>query len=218
MFKRMTPLTRFPNQTPDEFRKHWRSHGDLVMSLPNIVKYIHNDTLGNDDNISIDGFVELWFRTEADLIDAFSSEPAKLLKPDELKFIGGGRACDVEEIVAFDNAPTDASKIITVIDADDDSEESDWQDWQESSLEKAKAVGSIKAVTYNRILRTILKGSKVGYTKKLFAFISYKFNDSEEVKNCIRSGVLDEIEAVPNMSGLEINRFHVSEHLICNRI
>ncbi len=103
LVKRMSILTRKRGLTPEQFKSEWWGfHADAVRKFPNIMGYTQNFVtersvgLGQPasyDALPIDGMVELWFRSVADIEAAFRSPAANVSQTHALSFI--------EEITTF---------------------------------------------------------------------------------------------------------------------
>lgn len=95
MIKRISLLTRKDSVSPEAFRRHWLEiHGPMVDHVPHVRRYIQNhivETTGHPDLPSsgprIDGVVEMWFDSEADMNEALASPQAKAMFADGTEFI-----------------------------------------------------------------------------------------------------------------------------------
>jgi uncharacterized protein (TIGR02118 family) len=103
LVKRMSILTRKRGLTPEQFKSEWWGfHADAVKKFPNLMGYTQNFVtdrsvgLGqpaSDEALPIDGMVEMWFRSVADIEAAFRSPAANVSQTHALSFI--------EEITTF---------------------------------------------------------------------------------------------------------------------
>ncbi|MBF9197332.1 EthD domain-containing protein [Microvirga terrestris] len=90
-------LTRRPDVSQDEFRRHWREvHGPLVARLPSLQSY-HQNHVVDDRQLaidhargswSIDGISELWFDSDDDMKTALSSDEYKEVARDHQLLVG----------------------------------------------------------------------------------------------------------------------------------
>lgn len=97
LIKRMSILSRLPGMTPEEFRHEWWGfHAEAVKKFPNLMGYTQNFVVerGADlensapyEAVPIDGIVELWFRSVADVETAFRSPAAIVSQTHALSFI-----------------------------------------------------------------------------------------------------------------------------------
>jgi hypothetical protein len=97
LVKRMSILTRKPGLTPEQFKEEWWGfHAEAVSKFPNLMGYTQNLVtwrsagLGEPasyEALPIDGMVELWFRTVADVETAFRSPAANVSQTHALSFI-----------------------------------------------------------------------------------------------------------------------------------
>src|SRR5690242_2042104 len=96
MIVRMGLLTRKPDLTTEEFRRHWRDrHGPMAAKLPGLRRYHQNHVVDREprgiDYVrgthDFDGFSELWFDDVPSMSAAFATEPGQQLGEDEAKFI-----------------------------------------------------------------------------------------------------------------------------------
>ncbi|MDG2570861.1 EthD domain-containing protein, partial [Vibrio parahaemolyticus] len=103
LVKRMSILTRKKGLTPEQFKAEWWGfHADAVKNFPNLMGYTQNfvtdrsaalGQAGAYEALPIDGMVELWFRSVADIEAAFRSRAAHVSQTHALSFI--------EEITTF---------------------------------------------------------------------------------------------------------------------
>ncbi|WP_114947682.1 EthD domain-containing protein [Microvirga calopogonii] len=103
LVKRMSILTRKRGLTSEQFKSEWWGfHADAVKKFPNLMGYTQNFVtdrsagLGkpaSDEELPIDGMVEMWFRSVADIEAAFRSSAANVSQTHALSFI--------EEITTF---------------------------------------------------------------------------------------------------------------------
>jgi uncharacterized protein (TIGR02118 family) len=92
--KRITLLKRKNDMPFADFRKHWAGpHARIARHFPGLVRYNQNHVLaaskraGQDQ--AIDGIVELWFRDEAAIAEAATSDVTRNLIVDEPRFLSG---------------------------------------------------------------------------------------------------------------------------------
>lgn len=83
LLKRMSVIKRLPTLNEDDFRKEWKTHGDLVRKMSGVSAYRQNVITGRErvkgypcgySDLPIDGIVELWFKDAETLNAAFGSE------------------------------------------------------------------------------------------------------------------------------------------------
>jgi uncharacterized protein (TIGR02118 family) len=97
LIKRMSILTRRADLTSADFKREWwGSHAGMVAKFPNLAGYKQNLVVARGrtpgatptaDENSIDGVVELWFRSVADLQTAFASPAAVVSQTHARDFI-----------------------------------------------------------------------------------------------------------------------------------
>lgn len=97
LIKRMSLLTRRPDLSPADFAREWLEvHAPLVRAFPGIAGYRQNLVVAREgapgaaspyEAVPVDGIVEMWFRTEADLVAAFRSPAADTSQSHALAFI-----------------------------------------------------------------------------------------------------------------------------------
>jgi uncharacterized protein (TIGR02118 family) len=94
MLKRMSLLSRLPNQSQPCFVKYWQNqHPILVRQLKGLLGYRQSVVkrripLSANSFEMFDGIAELWFESEESMRAAMSSPPGLALPADEKKFIG----------------------------------------------------------------------------------------------------------------------------------
>ncbi|MEM7354375.1 MAG: EthD domain-containing protein [Acidobacteriota bacterium] len=111
MIKLLMCLRRNPKLSREEFQDYWKnSHGRLFMQNAHIMrakKYVQSHTITSPLNDGMkasrgmteeyDGVAEVWFESEADLMEAMGSEAmvdlGQILMADEEKFIDHGASC-----------------------------------------------------------------------------------------------------------------------------
>jgi EthD domain len=96
--KRMSTLKRRTDVSAERFKTEWFGlHAILVKRIPGVIGYTQNliinrtradGTAANYDELSIDGFVELWFSDQAGIDASFATGQAKTLMTHALEFIG----------------------------------------------------------------------------------------------------------------------------------
>lgn len=83
LLKRMSVIKRLPTLNEEDFRKEWKTHGDLVRKMSGVSAYRQNVITGRErvngrpcgySDLPIDGIVELWFKDAETLNAAFGSE------------------------------------------------------------------------------------------------------------------------------------------------
>jgi uncharacterized protein (TIGR02118 family) len=100
--KRITLLKRKREMTPADFRAHWAGpHAAIARNLPGLVRYNQNHVLaasvtGPDGEWPVHGFVELWFRDRASVVEAAGSSVTRDLVIDEPNFLDGLTGLDVD--------------------------------------------------------------------------------------------------------------------------
>jgi uncharacterized protein (TIGR02118 family) len=97
LVKRMSILTRKSGLTPEQFKEEWWGfHAEAVSKFPNLMGYTQNLVTGRSSGLGqpasyealpIDGMVELWFRSVADVEGAFHSPAASVSQAHALSFI-----------------------------------------------------------------------------------------------------------------------------------
>lgn len=112
MIKRCTLLRRREDVPVPAFRDHWSTvHADIAAGFDGLGRYHQNHVtrvcwqLGQP-RFQVDGIVELWFASQADVDRAAQSETTKALIVDEPNFLSGLTALVVGEagIPAFEDA------------------------------------------------------------------------------------------------------------------
>lgn len=102
LLKRMSVITRLPSSSEEDFRREWKVHGDFVRKMPGVSAYRQNVIVARErvkgtpcgyDTLPIDGIVELWFKDEATLQEAFNSPAGRTTMSHAKTFLG--------EITAF---------------------------------------------------------------------------------------------------------------------
>lgn len=97
MYKIISVLARKPDQTVEEFVKHWEEvHAPLVRSVPGVVRYTLSIVKGSSTRtdgvgpleLPADGFAELWFNDQASLQNAAASDAVKAVVKDGALFVG----------------------------------------------------------------------------------------------------------------------------------
>lgn len=97
LVKRMSILTRKPGLTAEQFKEEWWGfHAEAVKKFPNLMGYTQNFVTDRSSGLGrpepyealpIDGVVELWFRSIADIETAFRSPAADVSQTHALSFI-----------------------------------------------------------------------------------------------------------------------------------
>ena len=97
LVKRMSILTRKPGLTPEQFKDEWWGfHAEAVRKFPNLMGYTQNLVVERSaglgrpaahEDLPIDGMVEMWFRSVADIETAFRSPAANVSQTHALSFI-----------------------------------------------------------------------------------------------------------------------------------
>jgi uncharacterized protein (TIGR02118 family) len=97
MIVRMGMLTRNPDITMEQFRRHWPDvHGPLAAKLPGLRRYHQNHVIDREQRginyargpYNFDGVSQLWFDDVPSMSTAFTAEPLQQLGDDEARFIG----------------------------------------------------------------------------------------------------------------------------------
>lgn len=97
MIKRASLLARKPDQTREEFLKHWLEvHAPIAYGIPGIYKYtctvITKSTYRKDGplpmEVEVDGIAEMWFEDQASFDLAIKSPAFAALRADGAAFIG----------------------------------------------------------------------------------------------------------------------------------
>ena len=98
--KRLGILRKKDGITHDEFVNHWlQKHAALCLKLPGMRRYSVNLVdRARFPNFDYDGFSELWFDSEADLVAALNSPEGKTLLADLPNF-----AKDVSPIISVEH-------------------------------------------------------------------------------------------------------------------
>jgi uncharacterized protein (TIGR02118 family) len=90
-------LNRQDDWTLDQFREHWRGHhARLARQLPGLRAYVQNHVIDSEQRgirfkrgpEQLDGFSQLWFDDDAELVSTRESSLAQQLIADEQYFIG----------------------------------------------------------------------------------------------------------------------------------
>jgi len=97
LVKRMSILSRKRGLTPDQFKHEWWGfHAEAVRKFPNLMGYTQNLVVersaglgrpASQEELPIDGMVEMWFRSVADIETAFRSPAADVSQTHALSFI-----------------------------------------------------------------------------------------------------------------------------------
>lgn len=112
MIKRCTLLRRREDVPAAAFRDHWSTvHADIAAGFDGLSRYHQNHVTRicwqtGHPRFQVDGIVELWFASQADVDRAAYSETTKALIVDEPNFLSGLTALVVGE--AEGPAPEDA--------------------------------------------------------------------------------------------------------------
>ena len=81
----------------EDFRREWRIHGDFVRKMPGVSAYRQNVVVVRErekgkpcdyDTLPIDGIVELWFKDEQTLQNAFGSAAGQTTMAHAKTFLG----------------------------------------------------------------------------------------------------------------------------------
>ena len=97
LLKRMSVIRRLPTLSEEDFRREWRIHGDLVRKMPGVSAYRQNVVVVRErekgkpcdyDTLPIDGIVELWFKDEQTLQEAFASPAGETTMAHAKTFLG----------------------------------------------------------------------------------------------------------------------------------
>ena len=113
MIKRISLIAAKPGLSKEEFTRHWRDiHGPLSLPVPKVVRYVQNHIVEEGARhphlppaaTRIDGIVEFWFESRADMEEAFASPQAQALFADGALFIESVTSFIVEEHVVIGEA------------------------------------------------------------------------------------------------------------------
>jgi uncharacterized protein (TIGR02118 family) len=113
MIKRISLITAKPGLSKEQFARHWRDiHGPLALPVPRVVRYVQNHIVERGARhphlppaaAQVDGIVEFWFESRADMEAAFASPEAQTLFADGALFIGSVTSFIVEEHVVIGEA------------------------------------------------------------------------------------------------------------------
>ncbi|MBB6469096.1 uncharacterized protein (TIGR02118 family) [Aminobacter lissarensis] len=194
MFKRMTLLGRLPEQTREQFQRHWvEVHGRLVMQLPEIRRYVQNDILKAWPETEYSGVVELWFDNHADLMNAFGSPAGRSLPADEANFIGGKIVCDVEETIVVPIRNTWASKLISVVSTGGESSAITWPSWHGKMRAFASDDGVVGIASHRIVVMDKVGYAKAGALTPVFFNVFY-LDHSVDVTSFAASDALNDLE------------------------
>jgi uncharacterized protein (TIGR02118 family) len=104
MIKRMSIIVRKPGLDDEAFREAWLRHGELAKSMPGVRRYVQNHIVDRAQrgvhprgDQQVDGFVEFWFDSVADLEAAFASPEGQALQADGRTFLSAVTTFLVEE-------------------------------------------------------------------------------------------------------------------------
>ncbi len=101
MFKAMIMLKRKEGLSFEDFKNHWLEvHAPLVRQLPGLRKSVFNFDLSNGEG-ETDAVSELWFDSEQDFTDAYSSEIGQHVAADALSMVSNRQRVLVEEHDVF---------------------------------------------------------------------------------------------------------------------
>ena len=97
--KRLGILRKKEGITHEQFVNHWtQKHAALCVKLPKLRRYSVNLVdRARFPKFGYDGFSELWFDSEADLVAAFASPEGKTLLADLPNFAG-----DIDPIISVE--------------------------------------------------------------------------------------------------------------------
>ncbi len=107
MIKRMGLFQRREDLTQTQFSAYWaKKHSPLVMRMPQFIRYTQNHRVDLLPNFTaqhpafhIDGSAEMYWQTEAQMLQDFNSQRAiELLRQDECEFMSHISVCIVEEM------------------------------------------------------------------------------------------------------------------------
>ena len=117
MIKRISLITRKPELSREAFAEHWREiHGPLARPVPKVVRYVQNHIVDAGpahphlpkSGLAVDGIVEFWFESRADMDEAFATPEAQALFADGALFIDTVTSFIVEEHVVIGAPSPDA--------------------------------------------------------------------------------------------------------------
>lgn len=86
LLKRMSVIKRLPTLSEEDFRREWKTHGELVREMSGVSAYRQNRIVARErvkgqpcgyEDLPIDGIVELWFKDAATLEATFTSGAGK---------------------------------------------------------------------------------------------------------------------------------------------
>ena len=106
LLKRISVIRRLPTLSEDDFRREWRTHGDLVRKMAGVSAYRQNVVTVRErekgrpcdyDSLPIDGIVELWFKDAQTLQEAFASPAGRTTMAHAKTFLGEITAFLVDE-------------------------------------------------------------------------------------------------------------------------
>jgi uncharacterized protein (TIGR02118 family) len=97
LLKRMSVIRRLPALSEADFRREWCVHAELVRQMPGVSAYRQNVVVQRErekgrpcgyEELPIDGIVELWFRDEQTLQEAFASPQGQAAMAHAQTFLG----------------------------------------------------------------------------------------------------------------------------------
>lgn len=106
LLKRMSTLRRRADVSEGDFRREWIVHGEMVKKMPGVSAYRQNVIVGreatkgtpcSDEELPIDGIVELWFDSPETLEAAFASPAGQRTMAHAKSFLSEITAFVVEE-------------------------------------------------------------------------------------------------------------------------
>ena len=103
MIKRMAMMTRQQGSSTADFNRYWLEvHGELLKQAGHVHRYQQNPVLleipcalDAPPPFRLDGMVELWFESEAEMRRCFESPAGRQLPVDEERFLGAMTRHDV---------------------------------------------------------------------------------------------------------------------------
>src|SRR3712207_84593 len=108
MIVRMGLLTRKPDTTAEQFRRHWREvHGPLAAQMPGLRRYYQNhlvDSVQSEPGRAtgdwhLDGMSELWFDDAGTMRAAVTSNAYRAVAADEPNCMVGTKVIVAEQNV-----------------------------------------------------------------------------------------------------------------------
>lgn len=124
MIKRCTLLRRRADISAPAFSDHWASvHADIAAGFDGLARYNQNHVTRicwqrGQPRFQVDGIVELWFRSQADVDHAAHSATTRALIVDEPNFLSGLTALSVGEAALSEESRGDRTKYMILAKTD----------------------------------------------------------------------------------------------------